>query len=51
MRRQLPSPSTSSLLVYGSGRYEFGDFVKVGTPLTILAGLVVAVLMPLIWRT
>jgi di/tricarboxylate transporter len=39
-----------NLLVYGPGRYEFGDFVKVGTPLTILAGIVVAVLAPLIWR-
>ena len=39
-----------NLLVYGPGRYEFGDFVKVGTPLTILAGVVVAVLAPLIWR-
>ena len=40
-----------NLLVYGPGRYEFGDFVKVGTPLTILAGIVVAVLSSLIWRT
>ncbi|HZB95661.1 MAG TPA: hypothetical protein VE268_06855, partial [Herpetosiphonaceae bacterium] len=40
-----------NLLVYGPGRYEFGDFVKVGTPLTILAGVVVAVLSSLLWRT
>jgi di/tricarboxylate transporter len=48
MRRQMSSPSTPSLLGYGSGRYEVGDFVKVGTPLTFLAGIVVAVLTPLI---
>lgn len=40
-----------NLLVYGPGRYKFGDFVKVGTPLTILAALVVVTLAPLIWRS
>ncbi len=39
-----------NLLVYGPGRYQFGDFVRVGTPLTILSGLVVAFLAPLIWH-
>jgi di/tricarboxylate transporter len=39
-----------NLLVYGPGRYKFGDFVKVGTPLTILAALVVVTLAPIIWR-
>jgi di/tricarboxylate transporter len=39
-----------NLLVYGPGRYQFGDFVKVGTPLTLLVGVVVAVMAPLIWR-
>ena len=39
-----------NLLVYGPGRYKFGDFVKVGTPLTILAALVVVILAPVIWR-
>jgi di/tricarboxylate transporter len=38
-----------NLLVYGPGRYQFSDFVKVGTPLTLLAGVAVAVLAPLIW--
>jgi di/tricarboxylate transporter len=35
--------------VYGPGNYQFSDFVKVGTPLTVLNGLAVAVLAPLIW--
>ena len=39
-----------NLLVYGPGRYKFGDFVKVGTPLTVLAAIVVVTLAPLIWR-
>lgn len=39
-----------NLLVYGPGRYRFSDFVKVGTPLTIICAIVVVVLAPLIWR-
>lgn len=39
-----------NLLVYGPGRYQFGDFVKVGTPLTILVAIVVVVLAPMIWH-
>jgi len=39
-----------NLLIYGPGRYRFGDFVKVGTPLTIVAALVVVFLAPLIWQ-
>lgn len=38
-----------NLLIYGPGRYQFMDFVKVGTPLTILVGLVVAFMSPLLW--
>ena len=39
-----------NLLVYEPGRYRFGDFVKVGTPLTVICALVVAMLTPLIWK-
>jgi len=39
-----------NLLVYGPGRYRFSDFVKVGTPLTVICALVVVFLAPLIWR-
>jgi di/tricarboxylate transporter len=38
-----------NLLVYGPGRYQFADFVRAGTPLTILVSIVVVVLAPLIW--
>ncbi|HMH45079.1 MAG TPA: hypothetical protein VK557_16435 [Pyrinomonadaceae bacterium] len=40
-----------NLLVYGPGRYKFSDFVKVGTPLTVICALIVVVLAPLIWRS
>jgi di/tricarboxylate transporter len=29
-----------NLLVYGPGRYRFADFIRVGTPLTILVAIV-----------
>ena len=38
-----------NLLVYGPGRYRFGDFVKVGTPLTVAAAIVVVMLAPVLW--
>jgi di/tricarboxylate transporter len=38
-----------NLLVYGPGRYQFRDFLKVGTPLTILVGVVVSLLAPHLW--
>jgi di/tricarboxylate transporter len=38
-----------NLLVYGPGRYRFADFVRVGTPLTILVGLVVTWMAPRLW--
>jgi di/tricarboxylate transporter len=39
-----------NLLVYGPGRYKFSDFVRVGTPLTAICALIVALLAPLVWR-
>jgi di/tricarboxylate transporter len=38
-----------NLLVYEPGNYRFVDFVRVGTPLTLLLGLAIAWLAPLIW--
>ena len=40
-----------NLLVYGPGRYKFIDFVKVGTPLTLLVAAVVIFISPLLWPT
>ncbi|MFY9570651.1 MAG: SLC13 family permease, partial [Blastocatellia bacterium] len=38
-----------NLLVYGPGRYKFMDFVRVGTPLTVLVAVVVTFVALLIW--
>ena len=38
-----------NLLVYGPGRYNFMDFVKVGTPLTLICALIVVLLAPVLW--
>lgn len=38
-----------NLLVYGAGGYRFADFLRVGTPLTVLAALIVTLLAPLVW--
>lgn len=37
------------LLVYSPGRYRFGDYVKAGIPLTVIAYFVLLFLVPLIW--
>jgi di/tricarboxylate transporter len=38
-----------NLLVYGPGGYTFGDFLRFGTPLNVLMGLVAALVIPLWW--
>jgi di/tricarboxylate transporter len=38
-----------NLLIYGPGRYHFADFVRVGTPLTILIGIVTVFVAQLVW--
>ena len=39
----------SCLMVYGPGKYQFGDFFKVGLPLTVLIYLLAIVLVPMVW--
>ena len=39
-----------NLLIYGPGGYQFSDFIRVGTPLTILIALIVVVLAPMIFQ-
>lgn len=38
-----------NLLIYGPGRYQFGDFVRVGVPLTLLVAVIVSLMAPLLW--
>ena len=44
-----PMAHHGNLIVYGPGGYRFGDFARVGTPLTILIALTVAFLSTLLW--
>ncbi|MDT8406283.1 MAG: SLC13 family permease [Methylococcales bacterium] len=39
----------TNLMVYGPGGYHFNDFLKVGIPMNIMAGLVTVGLAPIIW--
>jgi len=39
----------TNLMVYGPGDYRFNDFVKMGTPLTLLVGVVTVLVVPLAW--
>jgi Di- and tricarboxylate transporters len=38
-----------NLLIYGPGHYQFGDFVKVGVPLTLIVAVIVSFMAPIIW--
>jgi di/tricarboxylate transporter len=37
------------LLVYGPGRYRFGDFLRAGAPLTVLVYGLSVFIVPLVW--
>ncbi|WP_439879850.1 SLC13 family permease [Pontibacter sp. MBLB2868] len=37
------------ILVYSPGKYHFRDFIKTGTPLTVLLIIVILVLVPVFW--
>lgn len=39
----------TNLMVYGPGGYRFTDYVRVGTPLSILVGIVVLLVIPQVW--
>lgn len=40
----------SCLMVYGPGRYRFGDFLKIGSVLTLLIYLIAIMLVPMVWN-
>ncbi len=44
-----PAGFQTNLMVQGPGGYTFGDFAKVGLPLTIVVGVVVLLLAPLVY--
>ena len=39
----------TNLMVFGVGGYHFSDFIRIGLPLTILAGLLTVILVPMHW--
>lgn len=39
----------TNTFVYGAGGYKFGDFFKVGFPLSVILWLVASVLIPILW--
>lgn len=39
----------TNLMVYGPGRYQFSDYVRIGVPMSVLAGVVAVALIPMIW--
>lgn len=38
-----------NLLIYGPGRYQFYDFVRVGVPLTLIIAVIVSFMAPVLW--
>jgi len=39
----------TNLMVYGPGGYRFSDFLKVGLPLNLIAGVITVSLVPVVW--
>ncbi|HET7358606.1 MAG TPA: SLC13 family permease, partial [Rhodanobacteraceae bacterium] len=39
----------TNMMVYGPGGYRFMDYVRVGTPLSVVVGVVVLWLIPHVW--
>jgi di/tricarboxylate transporter len=44
-----PMGYQTNLMVYGPGRYNFMDYVRVGVPLTVLVGIITVVLAPVVF--
>jgi di/tricarboxylate transporter len=39
----------TNLMVFNIGGYRFGDFLRIGVPLTVLVGIITVALAPVIW--
>jgi len=39
----------TNLMVYNAGGYRFGDFMRIGLPLTFLVGVLTVVIVPWVW--
>lgn len=40
----------TNLMVYGPGRYQFTDYIRIGLPLSLVVGATSIALIPLIWN-
>lgn len=40
---------SASLLVYGPGKYRFVDFVRAGSPLTVITLIILVTVVPVLW--
>jgi di/tricarboxylate transporter len=39
----------TNTMVYGPGGYRFGDYFRLGLPLTVVVVITIAVFVPLLW--
>ena len=39
----------TNMMIYGPGGYRFSDFLRSGTPLSLLLGIVAVCLIPCVW--
>ncbi|EON93892.1 TrkA domain-containing protein [Marinobacter lipolyticus SM19] len=39
----------TNLMVYGPGRYQFTDYIRIGLPLSLLVGSISVTLIPMVW--
>ncbi|MCW8194194.1 hypothetical protein F6455_05300 [Proteobacteria bacterium 005FR1] len=40
----------TNLMVYGPGRYQFTNYLRVGAPLSALVGVIAVPLIPFVWQ-
>ena len=44
-----PMGYQTNLMVYGVGGYRFADYLRIGTPLTLLVGVLTVLIVPRVW--
>jgi di/tricarboxylate transporter len=40
----------TNLMVFNAGGYHFGDFLRIGIPLTLVVGVLTVLIVPLVWQ-